>query len=92
MKEKNLTPSTLAYLARTDTPLSEILRLTGDEIKPIPGARDNPLGAHLLNLSDQAIVNLIRQAVPTHAGVLDRFPGYAPKMAREIKQMVFGDP
>ena len=92
VKEKNLTPATLAYLARTDTPLSEVLGMTGDEIKPIPGARDNPWGAHLLNLSDQAILNLIRQAVPTHAEVLDTFPGYAPKIAREIKELVFGNP
>ena len=90
VKEKNLTPPTLAYLARTDTPLSEILRMTGDEVQPIPGARDNPWGAHLLNLSDQATLKLICRAVPSHAGVLDQFPGYAAKIAREIKELVFG--
>lgn len=88
--KQNLTPATLDYLAKTDTPLSEILLMTGQEVKPIPGARDNPLGAHILGLSDQAILKLLRQAVPTHAKVLDQYPSYAAETAREIKQLVLG--
>lgn len=92
VKEQNLTPSTLAYLAETDTPLSEILRRTKIEVKPIPEARDNAFGAHLLGLSDDAILNLLRQAVPTHREILDQNPAYAAKMGREIKQLVLGNP
>ena len=92
VEEQNLTPPTLAYLAKTDTPLSEILRRTKIEVKPIPNARGNPWGAHLLGLSDDAILNLLRQAVPTHREILDQNPAYAAKMGREIKQMVLGNP
>lgn len=92
VEDHNLTPPTLAYLAKTDTPLSEILQRSGIEVEPIPGARDNPWGAHLLGLSDQAILGLLRQAVPTHMEPLDQYPGYATKIAREIKQLVFGNP
>lgn len=92
VKTRNLTATTLAYLAKTDTPLSEILTMTGEEVKPIPGARDNAFGAHLLGLPDQAILNLLREAVPTHKEILDQYPRYAAKIAREIKQLVLGTP
>ena len=92
VEDHNLDPPTLAYLAETDTPLSEILLRSRIEVKPIPNARGNPWGAHLLGLSDQAILDLLRQAVPTHAGTLDAFPGYAAKIAREIKHLAFGEP
>ncbi len=90
VEEQKLTAPALAYLAKTDTPLSEILARTGIEVKPIPGARDNAFGAHLLGLPDQAIIALLKQAVPTHKDTLDQFPGYAAKLAREIKQLVLG--
>mgnify|MGYP001567555299 FL=1 len=70
--------------------MSEILQRSGIEVKPIPDARDNAFGAHLLGLSDQAILALLKQAVPTHREVLDQNPGYAANMAREIKQLVLG--
>ena len=92
VKEQNLTPSTLDYLARTDTSLSQILTMMGREVKPIPGARDNAFGAHLLGLSDQVVIKLLCEAVPTHAKILDEHPDYAVKIATEIKQLVLGNP
>ena len=89
---KGLTPSLLAYLAQTDTPLSEVLRMTGKEVQAIPKARQHPGGRHLLALSDQKILALLREAIPAHATVLDRFPAYASKMASELKQLVLGGP
>mgnify|MGYP001573534679 CR=1 FL=1 len=92
VKERNLTPSTLGYLAKTDTPLSEILSRSEIEVTPMPGAWNNPWGAHLLGLSDEAILKLLRQAIPTHLEAVDPFPGYALKIAREIKDLVYGKP
>ena len=91
VEDRQLTPSTLDYLARTDTSLSVILGMMNERIEPIPQARENAFGAHLLGLSDQAILGLLREAVPTHRKVLDQYPGYAAKLAREIKQLVLGN-
>lgn len=91
VKELNLTAPSLAYLAETDTPLSQVLAMMGTPVKAIPGARENPGGRYLLGLSDDAILGLLREAVPAQAEVLDRYPEYATRLTGEIKQLVLGE-
>lgn len=86
----SLSPDDLAALAQTDTPLATILELEQLQLPPLTIARDHPGVQHLLGLSNDRILALLQEAIPSHGRVLKRFPQYSAKLTAEIKELILG--
>ena len=90
VRDLGLEASALAYLAETNTPLSELLVIMDVTVQPIEGAAGNPVGRYLSSLPDAKVLQLLREVMPDHVAVLDRFPNYAHKLIAEIKGLLLG--
>ena len=85
-------PALLDYLASTMTPLSQVLKLAGYEIKQVgKDALGDAKAQYLMTQTTEDFMELLRKAVPEHARVLERYPAYQDLMARDIRTLLIGE-
>lgn len=84
----------LEALAQSERPLAEVIASSGFTLQPTPADRLNPWQRHLVQLSDQRLLELVREAAPLdHAAVLGRYPQLAQGIIEAVKGMVsYGGP
>lgn len=82
-------PAELEKVAQSNRPLLEVIQLGGFTLKPTPPEQLNPWQRHLVGLSNQRLLELVRNSVPAdHAVMLERYPQVGQGIIDTVKALV----
>ena len=87
----NFTPRHVELAAKSGRPISDLLKLSplGAGMKPTPEHELNAGQRYLVNLPNDRLLALVKEAVsPQHAVMLDRYPQVAEGIIHMVKGMV----
>ena len=85
---QSLTPSLMESMAQQGITVAQLMQDTGQTIPKLEGVLIEMGVRHVSNLSKTRLLELIREALPEHASVFDRYPAFADQVAQDLKLMV----
>lgn len=86
---KHFTAAHVEMVAQRGISLESLIQRSGFKLKPTAAKDLNPWQRHLVSLSDERLLQLVREAVsPAHTVMLDRYPVVAKQLIGMVKAMV----